>query len=192
MFVPVNITVGAGGDRQAGYSRIIETAERFDMLGARSRDMTEPLTSIGEDLHTQIAAAFGTEGASGATGPWAPLSDVYGTWKASHSAAPILVGLRPLHKGSREHPTRPESYAPSGTMRLELLDPLAMHVSPRRLLYAPTSDIAGWHETGTENMPARPPVDVNMTFLHSVDRTFIAWFARLMDEAGFNGPGSRG
>lgn len=190
MFVPVSISVGVGGEQKAGYNRIIETSEKFDALGVRAENMTEPLGLIGGDLRTQVEMAFGTEGASGATGPWAPLSDVYGSWKAQRSNAPILVGLRPLHKGTRSSPTRPQTYVPSGKMRLELLDPLAMHVSPRRLLYAPTSDIAGWHETGTDDMPARPPVDVNITFLRSVDRTFISWFTKLMDEAGLSGPGS--
>lgn len=191
MFFPVAINVGAGGEQRAGYDRIIDLADRFEALGERTENMTEPLTQVGEDLHTQVAAAFGTEGASGATGPWAQLSEIYGAWKAARSEAPILVGLRPLRKGSREHPTRPQTYQPSGGMRRELLDPLAMHVTPRRLLYAPTSDIAGYHETGTDSMPARPPVDVSVTFLHGVDRTFIAWFARLADQAGLNGPGSR-
>lgn len=190
MFIPVSISVGAGGEEQAGYDRVLDLSDRFDVLGDRAQDMTEPLGQIGEDLHTQVSAAFGTEGSSGATGPWAPLSEVYGEWKSARSNAPILVGLRPLHKGTRESPTRPQSYVASGEMRLELLDPLAMHVSPRRLLYAPTSDIAGYHETGTDRMPARPPVDVSVTFLHSVDRTFIAWFAKLADESGLNGPGS--
>lgn len=190
MFVPVSISVGAGGEERAGYSRIIELAERFDALGERTENMTEPLTQIGEDLHTQVAAQFGTEGASGATGPWQPLSEIYGEWKAARSDAPILVGLKPLQKGSREHPTRPQTYEPSGEMRTELLDPLAMHVTPLRLLYAPTSDIAGYHETGTDRMPARPPVDVSVTFLHSLDRTFLSWFAKLADETGLNGPGS--
>jgi hypothetical protein len=192
MFVPVSIRVGAGGEEQAGYSRIIELAERFDALGERTQNMAEPLVTIGEDLHAQVAAAFGTEGASGATGHWQPLSEIYGAWKAVRSNAPILVGLRPLRPGTRDSPTRPQAYVSSGEMRRELLDPLAMHVTPRRLLYAPTSEIAGYHETGTDDMPARPPVDVSVTFLHSVDRTFLAWFAKLADETGLNGPGSAG
>lgn len=187
MFVPVRLTVGAGEGR-TGYNRIIETSDRFDALGTRVRDMTEPFTQIASDLHTQLEAAFATEGGTGATGRWQPLSEPYATWKEAHGGAPILVGLRPLHKGSREHPTKPESYTKSGRMREQLLVPLSdlatWHILPQRMIYAPLSNIAGFHQTGTENMPARPPVDPSVTFLHSIDRAFVSWMGRLMDEAG--------
>lgn len=189
MFVPVSIQIGAGGESRAGYSRILETSAKFDALGRRAGDMTVPLTRIGEDLHAQIAAAFATQGATGASGRWRQLSPAYGAWKQrKRPGTPTLVGLRPTRKGSRSHPTRPQTYVPSGRMRQQLLVPLVdrttWHVSPRRLLYAPLSNIAGFHETGTDQMPARPPVDVGLNFLHSVDRTFVQWFAELLGQSG--------
>jgi hypothetical protein len=33
-------------------------------------------------------------------------------------------------------------------------------------------------------MPARPPVDPTVTFLHSVDRTFAVWIGELVDSMG--------
>jgi len=187
LFVPVGISVGAGGSKSAGYSRIIETSAKFDRIATQVRDMTEPFTQIGEDLHVQIGAAFATEGATGASGKWRVLSPTYGAWKQKHvPGAPILVGLRPQHKGTREHPTRPQSYAVSGRMRQQLLMPLSdrttWHVGPKRLLYAPLSNYAGFHQTGTSRMPARPPVDVTLTFLRSIDRTFVIWMNRLLAE----------
>lgn len=194
MFVPVSIRLGAGGEERASYNRIVETSSKFDALGELVADMTAPLTQIAEDLHAQMAAAFATEGATGATGKWAQLSPDYGAWKAARSSAPILVGLRPLHKGTRQHPTRPQTYVPSGLMRRQLLMPLAdratWHIGPKRMLYAPLSNIAGFHETGTSRMPARPPVDVSLTFLRSIDRTFAVWLNGLMEKLGLGGPGS--
>lgn len=189
MFLPVGIQVGAGDGSRAGYSRIVETSARFDALGRRAEDMTTPLTRIGADLHAQISAAFATEGSTGASGPWRQLSPAYGAWKQrKRPGTPILVGLRPTHKGTREHPTRPESYEPSGRMREQLLVPLGdrstWHVSPRRLLYTPLSNIAGFHQTGTPRMPSRPPVDPTVGFLHSIDRQFAVWLNELLEQSG--------
>lgn len=202
MFLPVSISIGSGGEQHAGYNRILETSEKFDALGKRSTDMTEPLTAIGEDLHTQIAAAFGSQGATGLTGTWAQLSDNpeghgYRSLKQRHvPGVPILVGIRHVDKGTRDAPNRGGTWKASGKMMRQMLIPVGKasggtwHITQRRLLFTPLSDYAGYLETGTENMPARPPVDVGPTFLHSVDRTFLTWFTRLMNEAGLAGPGS--
>lgn len=186
MFIPVQIGLGAGDSQQSLYSRSIELTERqFVAFEREAENMTEPMALIGADLHAHIEAEFATEGAAGLTGKWRMLSPAYGTWKKRHSAGtPILVGLRPTNKGTRAHPHTPQSYEVSGRMRLELLDPNAMHVSPHRLLYAPVSNIAGYHETGTSRMPARPPVDLTLQFAHSIDRTIVVWLAEIMQKTG--------
>ena len=188
MFVPVSIRLGAGGEAGALYERSIElTARQFAALEHEAGDMRVPLTQIGENLRLSVSAEFGSEGATGATGRWTVLSDNpaghgYRSWKAKHGpGVPILVGLkRAGPKGQR-----PQTYKISGQMRRQLLDPLATHVTPTRLLYAPTSDIAGFHELGTDRMPARPPVDVTLAFLHGVDRAFVTWLAGLVKRLGF-------
>lgn len=205
MFLPVNITLGAGEQKQAVYNRILDTSAKFDAVEAEAQDMRAPLTTIAEDLHTQIAAAFATEGSSGFTGRWRPLSPAYAAFKAKHGGGglPILVGIRPVGPGRRGrrafekasgHKLGPRSYQTSGQMRRQLLVPLSdqstWHITERRLLYAPLSDIAGYHETGTPKMPARPPVDVSPTFLHAIDRHFVTWLDALMVKAGLAGPGS--
>lgn len=188
MFLPVQIKIGTSTGGAAAYDRMLETTSRFDALAKEAENMTVPLTRIGEDLHANLLAAFATEGATGYSGRWAPLSTTYGAWKAKHSSAPLLVGLKPLHKGSRQHPTRPESYGISGRMRQQLLMPLAdratWHIDPKRLAYTPLSNIAGFHQTGTSKMPARPPVDLSPAFLHSIDRSFTVWVAGLIEKAG--------
>jgi hypothetical protein len=191
VFLPVKISLGAGGDERVIYDRSIElTAKQLTAFGHEAGNMREPLSMIGRDLRAQIEAAFATEGASGASGHWVALSPDYQAWKQKHGNPPLLIGVRPIRKGTRGHPTRPQSYTTSGRMRMQLLDPLATHITSRRLLYAPQSDIAGYHETGTSRMPARPPVDLSLTFLHSIDRTFAAWIAGLTDKLGLTGPGS--
>lgn len=172
MFVPIHIEMQAGDQAQVLSDRFIEYEHAVG-------DMTEPLTQVATSLGTKIAGQFATEGAGGYTGAWAPLSPVYGAWKEHHSpGTPILVGIRPDNKGTRKHPNRKETYSPSGRMKFELLDPYAMHVTPMRLLYAPTSDIAGFHQTGTSRMPARPIVSIYPETLRTWDRFFVAWLDR--------------
>ena len=191
-FVPVSITVGSGGHGSAAYDRSIElTARQLAAFESEARDMTEPLTAVGQDLRVQIEAAFATEGSSGASGKWVALSPNYATWKAEKGPGlPILVGLRPTswvgHRPAKRNMN--QTYAVSGQMMRSLLMPLqdlaTWKVTPTRLLYEPSSEIAGYHEEGTDKMPARPPVDLSLTFLHSVDRTFVRWLAALIAKAG--------
>jgi hypothetical protein len=182
VFVPVNVTLGAGETTTPLYNRSIElTARQLAAFSKGAGNMSVPLGEIGADLRVSVAAQFATEGAQGATGKWTVLSEPYGAWKRKHApGVPILVGLR---RTKAKH-ARPQSYTTSGQMRQQLLDPLATHVSPQRLLYAPVSDIAGYHELGTPKMPARPPVDLSLAFLHSVDRHFVTWLAGLMTKLG--------
>ncbi len=183
MFVPVKVTVGAGEGQGTQYHRGFElVGERLQAFGQHAQDMTGPMRAIADSIHLNVSAQFATQGAAGVG--WQPLSEPYASWKSSHSFAPILVGLKPLHKGSRAHPSRPEDYEPSGKMRLSLLDPLAAHVTSKRMLYAPDSEIAGYHETGTANMPARPPLVISPLTLHSWDLEFARWIQGLVERSG--------
>ena len=190
-FVPVQIT-GIGGKGE--YSRQIELTDRqLAAFEHEAGNMTEPLTAVASDLRVQVEAAFATQGSSGFSGPWQPLSEQYAAWKASKpggAGLPILVGLEPT--GPVHHRPEPrnmnQTYAVSGKMMRELLMPLSdgltWQVSFTRLRYTPQSDIAGYHETGTDDMPPRPPVDLSIAFLHSVDRQFVRWLAAVIKKAG--------
>jgi hypothetical protein len=186
--MPVAIRVGSGDSEATLYDRRIDLiGDRLTAFGRASGDMTEPLTTVGETLHDMILGQFTSQGGTGLTGRWQPLSEAYAAWKDSkHPGLPILTGVRPTgwvgHAGdpAGEQRNTSQTYEESGAMRLSLLDPAATHVTPKRLLYSPTSDIAGWHQTGTETMPARPPVDLRPTDLRVFDRTFAGWLADLV------------
>ena len=182
--MPVNISVTAG-DTKTLYSRGPELlGEKLDLFATSARGFTEPLRKIGMKIQARVAGEFASQGTI-VYGPWAPLSEPYGSWKEQHApGTPILVGIRPLRKGTREHPTRPQTYTRSGRMRLEMLDPAAVHVDPVRMLYTPESNIAGFHQTGTERMPARPMIALAPYVLHEFDREFVSYLARLQKEAG--------
>jgi hypothetical protein len=196
-FVPVSIgiTTSAGGETSQ-YNRAIElTARQLETFGGSVMDMTEPLTAVAGDIRGTVEEAFASQGATGASGRWAVLSPNYAAWKAKKGAGlPILFGLRPTSwVGHRSNPpgqrrNMHQTYAPSGAMMRSLLSPLedliTWHITPNRLRYTPTSPIAGYHETGTEKMPARPPVDPSIAFLHSIDRQFVRWIAGLQKKSG--------
>lgn len=193
-FVPVDIRFQDSATPR--YSRQIELTERqLAAFRHEAGDMSPAFERIADDLRTNIEAAFGSQGANGMSGPWTQLSPGYGAWKARRApGVPILVGLRPTSwVGKRTNPPGEQrnpnqEYEASGKMMRQLLVPLADHItwqiSPTRLRYTPVSDIAGYHETGTDDMPPRPPVDPTVSFLHSVDRTFVRWLAAAMRRAG--------
>lgn len=191
MFVPMKMTFSAGGRSTEMYDRVLDlTARQLMAFEHEAGDMTEPLTSVAADLRTAVAAITGSQGEAGATGKWTPLSHDYGAWKAQRApGVKMLVGLMPVGdltegKDSLGRRRMRRDYGPSGRMLRTLLTPITdkvtWHIAPKRLAYLPTSDIAGYHETGTEKMPARPPVDLTPAFLHSIDREFAVWLAAVI------------
>lgn len=176
MFVPMNVTVNVGSGPRTVYSRGVNLlADRLDAFATRLGSFREPLLAIGHRLQERVSGEFSAQGTA-AYGKWTQLSEPYGTWKRNRvPAAGILVGIRPVSKGTRQHPTRPQHYVESGRMRRELLDPVAVVADSRRMLYAPVSDIAGYHQTGTSRMPARPLIALLPGELHEWDHIIIGW-----------------
>lgn len=172
MFVPIRISTNGEPTYAAG----------FDMLASEAKDMRTPLGVIATRLIEGVGEQLVTQGA-GTGEPYAELSPEYGEWKEEHvPGLPILVGIRPLHKGTRENPTIPQTYERSGQMWAELIDRQALEVTPTRMAYLPESKIAGFHQSGTDDMPARPPVRLTLTELHEWDRVFVSWMNGLIDE----------
>jgi hypothetical protein len=171
MFVPVTISMNDG---TAVYSR------GFDMLSSEARDMSIPLSQVGQRLVEGVGRQFATEGAWSGN-PWDALSDKYAKWKEQKvPGLPKLVGVR----ATGDRGTRPQTYERSGQMLRDLTALSAVTVGPRRMAYIPSSDIAGYHEFGTDRMPARPPVEVPLGELREYDRTFIRWMNGLIVQAG--------
>lgn len=169
MFVPVKIT----GDH-VDYVPLEE-------FGTAVGDMRKPLELIGQRIRANVAEGFATEGASGDR-PWAQLKDGYRKWKEARvSGLPILIGVKGSGgKGTRTNP-KPKAYSASGKMREELLAPDAVKVTVNRLVYAPLSDIAVWHQEGTPRMASRPPVVITLRELAQWDRIFTGWLDGLLE-----------
>lgn len=170
MFVPVNMRTGEFN------------AAPFEQLIADVEDMTTPLEAIGERIRLGVSEQFDSQGAWGGR-PWSQLTFNYRKWKASHAPGlPILIGLRPLKQGTRANPTRPQTYAPSGKMHLEMIAPSAVAITPKRLVYAPESKIAGFHQEGTPRMAARPPLALPLSELAQWNNVFDVWLSALVDK----------
>ena len=173
MWLPVQVSV----DGQVTVVRALEAVAKD------TQDLSVPLSGIAGRLHDAVGAQLVSEGTWGGA-PWKRLSAKYAAWKEARvPGLPKLVGIRPTGgKGQR-----PQTYMESGRMRASLLDPGELHVGTRRLVYSPTSGVAGYHEVGTEHMPARPPVELTPAELHEWDRIFVRWVNGLIVQQGLFG-----
>lgn len=170
MFVPVSVH-----GTEVDYRSWEEFADAL-------KDMSGPLGYIGDRLLDGVAKQFESEGGYGGR-PWVQLSSAYGKWKGTRGPGlPLLVGLRPTNKvGTRANPVMGKTYAVSGKMRAELLTPSALTVGTQRMVYAPVSGIAGFHQEGTEKMPERPPVVIPLRELDEWDEIFGSWLDGLIE-----------
>lgn len=166
----VDINLNVAGEQQV--------ARTFQIAEELSRDLSEPLEELMDQLLELVRAQFDTEGAA-AGGPWQPLSDEYAKWKEAHfPGRPILVR--------------------TGEMKAAMLDEQeAVHVGPDMAVYAPVSRIAGYHQAGADwigpawgrgmyphHLPQRKMVDLSEEWKHeNVDRVFARWISRMLNEA---------
>lgn len=155
-----------------------QVARTFELADAWSRDLSEPLRELMDQLVESVRAQFDSEGAAATGQRWQALSDAYGKWKAqNYPGRPILVR--------------------DGLMKAAMLDELsAVHVSAEEAVYEPLSDIAGYHQAGETwighawghqaqifHLPQRKMVDLSEAWKHDhVDREFARWIAKRLAE----------
>jgi hypothetical protein len=174
MFVPVTVSMSG----EVMYER------GFDMLQKEAEDMTVPLSAIGSRVLEGVGKQMESEGAWAGV-EWERLSEDYSEWKEYHvPGLPKLVGIKPMGQVMPGQRTTLREYERSGKMKAELLNPAGVHVTRKSMIYQPMSDIAGYHEFGTERMPARPPVAFPLTELREWDRTFVRWMNGIITQAG--------
>ena len=87
---------------------------------------------------------FDSEGSSGASGGWAPLSPRYARWKAQH-----YPGARIMHR----HGVLEESLTGPGSGSI-------VRMRPQELALGSSVRYAGYHQRGTGRMPARKVIDL--------------------------------
>lgn len=142
--------------------------------------MTVPLSAVGSRLLEDVGRQMVSEG-GWAGDPWAELSPEYAEWKERKvPGLPKLVGIT----RTGDIGQRPQTYKRSGKMAAELVAPQAVTVTKKSMIYHPFSEVAGYHEFGTEKMPARPPVAFPLTELREWDRIFVRWMNGLIVQTG--------
>jgi phage gpG-like protein len=123
-----------------GTDKLINALEAMELS---FKDFRPLFNQASQEFYAIEKELFATEGRSGASGKWAPLTRSYARWKTVHRPGkPILQS--------------------SGTLMRSLMQPNA-RFSMRRIteeeMSIGTSDPkAVFHFNGTRRMPARPPV----------------------------------
>lgn len=152
----------------------------FREVAQSSRDMTEPLTVVIKRILTFVGRQYTTEGTA-AGYAWPRLTDKYREWKESKvPGLPILFGVRRLGPPGQ----RPQTYGPSGRMIAASTDPASTTVGPKRAIYRPLTETLGWHQFGTQNMPARPPVLFSPREEAEWPHVFLGWIDAQIVAAG--------
>lgn len=143
------ISFSVAGEKQ--YSRA------FEVMAHEVTDMSEPLNAIGRSIISHVHQQFASEGGAGSYGKWKPLNPDYEAWKRQQVGdQPILVF--------------------TGQSRAAMIDPGAVQVSPRRMVYAPdVESFMGDHQEGTNGMPRRRIVDLPTNLRRRFDRIFVEW-----------------
>lgn len=114
---------------------------------------------------------FESEGAVGASGRWAALSNVYAKYKQiAHPDKPILRADDDLF----ESLTNPEA---AGAILRPEVDSLTIGTS------VPYAQV---HQRGTRKMPARPPISFSETQKRRLQKSIQLGLVRFIREAGFN------
>ncbi len=103
-------------------------------------DNSDSLAAVADDLRQMMAEQFATEGAAGGT-PWAPLAT--STLRKSRRTRSGILNLTGALLGSLTDPGAPG--------HVEQID-------SAQLLFGSGLPYAGFHQTGTRRMPARPIV----------------------------------
>ena len=129
-----------------GRNGVETMARSFDTWGAQIRDLSEPLTLIGEDLLGDFAVNMVSEGGLFAGGgTWAPL------------AAATVAERRRLGYGG-EHPILFRTGALAQSLASRGAPGNVFEVSATTLEVGTEIAYAGYHQRGTRKMPRRPIV----------------------------------
>lgn len=138
----------------------VDDADVFEMLRGiqtRVRHMEPAWEVFAEAFRVDEIELFATEGASGGH-PWAPLSPSYSAWKIMHAPGePLLVLEGDLVDSLTERPF--------GVERIRAQDAEV----------GTDDETAGWHQHGTRNMPARPPVQMSETLPRVTRQAAAGW-----------------
>lgn len=117
-------------------------ADMLSDMMLRAQNLFPVWAAFGNVVAASTRLQFDTQGLSGGT-PWEPLTPAYAAWKLAHvGPRPILVLYGGMRAGLTGRPMDIERYY------------------PRHAIYGSDDEKVGFHQFGTQYMPARPPLVV--------------------------------
>jgi len=139
------------GRRTTNLRAVLEGIRR------RALDLSEPFNAFREVWYSITREQFASEGELGEQ-EWAPLTEAYARWKAkAYPGMPLLRATDRLMQSLLG--------GPEGVWR----------AGPRSLQYGSTVPYFEAHMTGTETMPARPPLVLPMAAFEELNRGVMGW-----------------
>lgn len=142
----------------------------FNRLDSLS-DLRPVWPNVIREFYLIEAEQFQSEGAAGASGKWAALSNVYAKYKqVAHPDKPILRADDELF----ESLTNPEA---AGAI---------LRPDEQELTIGTSVPYAAFHQRGTRRMPARPPISLAESQKRRIQKAIQTGLVRFVREAGFN------
>ncbi|MGE0131874.1 MAG: phage virion morphogenesis protein [Blastocatellales bacterium] len=130
------------GIELTGTDRLLDA---LDELGATFKDFRPVFIEASREFYQIEREQFASEGRSGTSGKWNPLTRAYAKWKQVAAPGKPILEL-------------------TGTLRRSLTRPNARYstrrITEEELLIGTTDPKAVFHFRGTKKMPARPPVSL--------------------------------
>jgi phage gpG-like protein len=166
----VAITVEYQVGTQSGEQQFERMAVAFERAGAEAADFGKHVfPKLVPVMEAGAKRQFDAEGAGPVAGPWAQLSAAYAAWKAGeYPGQPLLVATGAL---------RDALTVDGGTHALRDYSSAQFNYGTQGLEYA------SFHQTGTSNMPARPPFDFGPDFERELARAAAAGVRDAVREA---------
>lgn len=136
-----------------GEAQLDRTLERVVLAAA---DASPAFEVIADQFLVAEQQQFATEGGFG-SGGWAPLSDDYARWKARH-----YPGSKILHR--------------TGELERSLtVGPEIRVIEPHMMIIGSAVEYGAFHQTGTERMPRRRPVELPEPLRRAWVKTLQRW-----------------
>lgn len=166
----VAITIEYQVGQQTGEQVLERMAVAFERAGAEMADFGKHIfPELVPVLEAGAAKQFDTEGSGPNAGPWAQLSEAYAAWKSGAApGAPLLVLTGAL---------RDALTVEGSTNALRDYSSSQFNFGTQGL------DYASFHQTGTSNMPPRPPFDFGPEFERELLRAAASGVRAAVKEA---------
>lgn len=142
----------------------------FNRIEQHIADIRSFAPGIAGEFYAIEEGQFGSEGAKGASGKWAPLSPAYKQWKATHfPGEPILKLMHPLYESLTSPDAADSIYRVSGN----------------EIAIGSRTPYAVAHQRGTGFMPARPPISMTAADKRRIQKAIQAELVRFTRRLGF-------